>query len=757
VTVPRPFALIRTKDQWCRVAHNATALEGEVVHLAWDETAAAGEQPEPQPAPLVGAGLAFDAHCRLYHSLPEDGQVERLLWAAEDPLRIERRQAATFDLFASAAAPDLGDFASVEEMSKALVEPIGLAVDDGERLFVADAGGRCILIYDLFDRRLLRRVPLNARPLDMAAHGHSVYALLDSPTGLLKLNARNEVWSLPLPVPLPGLTRPTRIAISPSGEIFLLDAAGTDQARVVSVLRPDRAFKAEFATDIEFLGGGTNAPGEDCEGDILVIARRRGEDFLRSCLSQFPPIKMLPLKGRDYDGRGIVRTPDGRIGFWTDKGFRHGVPARLRYVPVGRVTTFRLDSGEFHTVWGRLFLDACIPRETEIRVHCVATDEPPESATLERTPPSNIPEPVVMRPDLSPPMPALVLAPKPGEVRQPLHRRETGRELPWARRAEKDPFETYEAPVLAEPGRYLWVTLELRGNTRLSPRVRSLRAEYPTHDYLRRLPKTFLRDDEVASFLRRYLAVFEGTLGEFEARSDARLALIDPRSAPPELLPWLAGFLGLVLDERWPVHVSRTMIREAAWLFRMRGTVPGLRRFLEIYLTPFMESDTQTKATMKVILIEKFRLRGMGGALVGESSQFTSNSVLGAGFRVGGAVGDEETNVLSGTIEDAFDTHAHRFSVVIPAVLSAEQLDVVRHILEVHRPAHTLFDVCTLDAGMRIGRGLNVGLTSIIGGGAGFSTLQLGSSLLGRDAIVGRPEPGTHIGSSRLGADSRVG
>ncbi|HEV7374860.1 MAG TPA: phage tail protein [Pyrinomonadaceae bacterium] len=740
VTVPRPFALIRTEDQWRRVAHDSTALEGEVVRLAWGEDA-----PDPQPAPPIGAGLAFDAHCRLYHSLPEDGQVERLLWAAEDPLRIELRQADTFDLFASEAHPSLGDFVPVEEMSRALLEPIGLAVDDGDRLFVAEAGGRCILIYDLWDRRLLRRVSLNARPLDMAAHGHSVYALLDSPTGLLQLNARNEVWSLPLPVPLPGLTQPTRIAISASGEIFLLDAAGTEQARVVPVLRPDRSFKAAFATDIEFLTGDAGASGEDAKSSVMVIARRPGEDFLRQRLGPSSREEMPPLKGRDYDGRGIVCTPDGRIGFWTKKGFRHAVPARVRYVPVGRVTTFRLDSGEFHTVWGRLFLDACIPRDTEIRAHCITTDEPPESATLERTPPSNTATMTVPRPDLSPPMPALTLVPKAGEVRQRLHRRETGRELPWARHAENDPFETYEAPVLADPGRYLWVTLELRGNTRLSPRIRSLRVEYPTHDYLRRLPKTFVRDDEVASFLRRYLAVFEGTLGEFEARSDARLALIDPRSTPPELLPWLAGFLGLVLDERWPVNVSRTMIQEAAWLFRMRGTVRGLTRFLEIY--------TGTK----VILIEKFRLRGMGGVTVGESAQFTSNSVLGAGFRVGGAVGDDETNVLSGTIEDAFDTHAHRFSVIIPAMLSAEQLEVVRHILEVHRPAHTLFDVCTLDAGVRIGRGLNVGLTSIIGGGAGFSRLQLGNSLLGRDAIIGRPETGTHIGGSRLGTDSRVG
>lgn len=745
MAVPRPFALVRTEDQWRRAAHDATALEGEVVHLAWEDEEKEGERPAPPDKPKIVAGLAFDAHCRLYHSLPEDGQVERVMWAAEDPLSIERRKAEPLDLFEPQASPGLGDFEPVKETKGALAEPVGLAVDDGDRLFVAESRGRSILIYDLFTRRLLRRIAVGARALDLAAHGGHVYALLDAPAGLLKLSARTEAWSVPLPAPLPGLVRPTRLALSPAGEIFLLDEGGTDRARVVPALRPDQSFDTPFATDIEFLAGDGDSADERTD-TILVVARGPGEDFLRFRFGPSGRDKMTRLKARGYDGRGIVVTPDERIGYWTDKGFRNAVPARPRYVRVGRVTSFRLDSGEFHTVWGRLFIDACIPRDTEVRAHCVAADEPPEGVTLARTPPANISTMTIVRPDLSPPLPPLSLVPKAGEVRQTFHRRETGCELPWVRRAVADPFETYEAPVMAGPGRYLWVTLELRGNTRFSPRVRAIRAEYPSHDYLRRLPKTFSRDDEAASFLRRYLAVFEGALGEFEARSDARHVLVDPRSTPPELLPWLASFLGLVLDERWPEDVRRQVIAEVACLFRFRGTVRGLTRFLELY--------TKTK----VIIIEKFRVRGMGGAIVGESAELSSNSVLGAGFRVGGAVGSDQTTVLDGTIEDAFETHAHRFSVIVPAVLSAEQLDVVRHILEVHRPAHTLFDLCTLDAGMRVGRGLHVGLNSIIGRSAGFRSLQLGgASWVGRDTIIGRPETGGHVGSTRLGADSRVG
>jgi phage tail-like protein len=700
--------------------------------------------------PPLGAGLAFDSHCRLYRSVPDEGRVERLLWASEDPLQLSS-PSTPLDLFESEVEQPLGDFTPVAEATGALVEPRGLAVDEEDRLFIAETGARRVVIYDLWSRRLLHRVSVNGKPLDIVAHGRTVFVLLSAPSGLLRFEARTAPQAVPLPA---GILAPARLAMAPNGELFVLDQAGGPNARVVPLKRPTESLTVAFATDIEFQprsavaataldAGASLAPSE--QETILVVARRPKEDFLRFRLSATEVAEIPPLKGRDYDGGGIVLTPDQRIGFWTARGFRHAVSARLKYAPEGRVTSFRLDSGEFHTTWGRLFLDACIPKDTAIRVYCVATDEPPDEPTLPRTPPANLATMTITRPDLSPPMPPLSFVAQADEVTHLLHRRETGREMPWARHAEDDPFETYEAPILAEAGRYLWVTLELYGNTRATPRLQAVRAEYPSHDYLRRIPKTFSRDDQMASFLQRYLTLFSGVLEELEGKADARSALIDARSAPAEILPWLASFLGLVLDERWPTATRRALIEEATWLFRFRGTIPGLTRFLEIY------------TGVRVIIIEKFRARGLGGAILGDPSGLTSSSVLGAGFRIGGAVGEAESTMMNGDVSDAFETHAHRFSVIIPAVLDAEQLAVVDHILAMHRPAHTLVDVCTVGAGMRVGRGLHVGLTSVIGRTGGFISLQLGNTLLGRNAIVGRPEAGTRLGSSLLGGDSRVG
>lgn len=58
----------------------------------------------------------------------------------------------------------------------------------------------------------------------------------------------------------------------------------------------------------------------------------------------------------------------------------------------------------------------------------------------------------------------------------------------------------------------------------------------------------------------------------------------DPQGeAPSEFLPWLAGWMALTIDEEWDESKVRNCLAEAVELYRRRGTVDGLGRFLEIY------------------------------------------------------------------------------------------------------------------------------------------------------------------------------
>ncbi len=727
MSAPRPFALLSTADQWRRAAFQNTALEDNVVQLAWIDTESAGSS---GGSPPVGAGLAFDCECRLYHSIPEGNRIDRILWAQGDPLRPSATPPESYDLFGPGEPVHYGEFGSTTGPAPPVSDPRGICVDSEDRLFIAEYGNRRIIVFDLFGSRLVRAVPCGGNPASLAVSDLEVCAAIENPMGLVRLDAYRDPVAITLPS---AYQSPVRLAFTPDGKLWILSAAGTAAASVFPLHNPSQSLSVPFATDLAFL--------DDPTGNILVVARMPGDDFLRYLISETASDEMPPLTATLYDGRGIVVTPSGRIGYWTPKGLRNAVAARLRYLDKGRVTTFQLDCGEFFTTWGRIFIDACIPAGTDLRVNCIATDDPPDGAVLARTPPANVGVMVVPRPDLSPPMIPLTYVP--ATVSDPVYRRDTGPETPWVRFAANDNFRTYEAPIQSDPGRYLWVTVELSGNTRATPRLRAIRAEYPWHDYLRKLPRTFSRDARAASFLLRYLGTFEGELNDWQGRSDARRTLIESTSSQDEILPWLAGFVGLTLDERWSVAVRRQLIAAAVWLFRFRGTIPGLLRFLEICTGG------------PVAIVEDYRLRGGGGAVLGDTT--TNSSILGAGFQIGGAVGDNTLDPISDTGGDAFETHAHRFTVLIQSALSQDQQDMVQHLLDVHRPAHTVVEVCTLGAGMRVGRGLLVGLTSIIGPTGGFKKLQVGGSLLGRATVLGQALAGTVPGATRLGRDSQVG
>jgi phage tail-like protein len=86
------------------------------------------------------------------------------------------------------------------------------------------------------------------------------------------------------------------------------------------------------------------------------------------------------------------------------------------------------------------------------------------------------------------------------------------------------------------------------------------------------LPGLYQDDDLV----QRLCAALDEVLAPVVTDLDCLDAYLDPGTTPADLLHWLAGWVGVVLDdtppERW-----RHVVRSAAALHRRRGTVGGLR------------------------------------------------------------------------------------------------------------------------------------------------------------------------------------
>ncbi len=161
------------------------------------------------------------------------------------------------------------------------------------------------------------------------------------------------------------------------------------------------------------------------------------------------------------------------------------------------------------------------------------------------------------------------------------------------------------------------------------------------------LPSVYREDP----MMGRFLLIFESVLNPIENTVDNLALYFDPRLTPESLLPWLASWVDLALDPGWPLERRRELVRNAAWLYRWRGTRRGLSEYLRIY----------TGVLPQII-------EYIPGMILDGKTQLGVNTVLGS----------------SGT--------GHHFTVILEIKgIENINLRVVRKIIENQKPAHTVY------------------------------------------------------------------
>ncbi|HEV2344692.1 MAG TPA: phage tail protein [Actinocrinis sp.] len=92
------------------------------------------------------------------------------------------------------------------------------------------------------------------------------------------------------------------------------------------------------------------------------------------------------------------------------------------------------------------------------------------------------------------------------------------------------------------------------------------------------LPAVF-QEDPVAM---AWTAALDDVLAPAISALDCLAAYADPLLAPEDFVGWLAGWVGTVLDENWPLERQRATVAHSVRLYRTRGTVEGLRALIEL-------------------------------------------------------------------------------------------------------------------------------------------------------------------------------
>ncbi len=101
------------------------------------------------------------------------------------------------------------------------------------------------------------------------------------------------------------------------------------------------------------------------------------------------------------------------------------------------------------------------------------------------------------------------------------------------------------------------------------------------------LPAVFQEDD----FCQRMMAALDEVLAPAFATLDCFDSYLDAQLAPPDFVDWLAAWVGIDIDETWTLERLRDLIRNAATLYRIRGTAAGLAAHVRLYtgVTPEIE------------------------------------------------------------------------------------------------------------------------------------------------------------------------
>ena len=528
---------------------------------------------------------------------------------------------------------------------------------------------------------------------------------------------------------VPPLVEPVDVAVSPAGLIYVADRAGGRIAIFSAGMKPLTAFATAAAPDPHLPPGHALAQPiavfVDAEGDILVAdarlprLQRYAPDTTRLADVELRTL-VAPLQGGDI-ARGALdcaygdRVPRFLVGNCgpcatsaADGGARLAEVHRAlrllaltlgrRFETEGEFISRALDSGRTGTPWHRV--------EVEL-----ADDSPSGARVLVETLTSDNPAPATPTWD----------AP----------RDQNRVAIPFS-------LDRPEQLVQSPPGRYMWLRVILQtddGNA--TPSVRAIRAFYPRVSYLDLLPMAYRRDPESALFLEHFLALFEHVFTGIEDRYLEFSRDLNPEAAPREVIDWLAALIDLAFDPSWPIERRRALVGEAMSLYRTRGTIAGIERYVEIY------------TGIRPAIVESFLERPERPSFLGRPG-----SVLGCGLPILGVC----SSLATMPDADLWARFAHRFTiyVYVSDVCDAEvTLRAVDRIVEVNKPAHTAHRSQAIFPDARLGVQSRVGLDFLLGAAVAARTRlgegsdqraigngrEGGAGVLGIDTVLGARRP----------------
>jgi phage tail-like protein len=612
-------------------------------------------------------------------------------------LHLDENEILIYDLCADIPAPikQIGGFGTE---SRRLHAPHGIAISHSGDLYISDTHNHRVQVFSvkgLVLRSVWGKVDGNGLPIEGSKRGEfnlhcdlaidsddNIYVVDKGNHRVQKFNKAGEYLGEFGKVGITNeaqLSNPEHIAIDASDQIYVAD---------------DKDFVRKFSSQGDYLSA-------------IYLVEEVSDSFTKPALTvdragrihfkiRFP--KYLFFSDEEPDVKSSVRMQachevldgvipgifyqDGKLIVGTD-AIPEPVEEAVEYVPEGTIYTGPLDSLTYKCPWHKIELDADIPEGTSLEVRTYTSELKKE------------PHEVVALPDSF-----------------------------WL----TNQVNAEEFLIQSPPGRFLCLRISLKSNLKATPFIKSIRIYYPRQSYLQFLPKVYQEDPTSKLFLERFLSLFEHFFSEFEDKITYIARYFNPDSVEIKLLPWLASWLSLTLDDNWPEEKRRELIKRAHQFFNMRGTLRGLQELLKLYTGE------------KLPILEHFNMRRW--LILGDDAILGCNSLL---WGVEGALGQGaklegfQLHDTGAHCEDPLSVHSHKFSLFVPSSLCNTEVKErsIKRIVDLWKPAHTKYFFCKVEPKFRVGLQSMIGVNTILGK---YPLAILGTiSSLGKNSILAEP------------------
>lgn len=132
-------------------------------------------------------------------------------------------------------------------------------------------------------------------------------------------------------------------------------------------------------------------------------------------------------------------------------------------------------------------------------------------------------------------------------------------------------------------GRYMWMIIHLKMQGDNNPEISRIKLVFPKKSLITFLPDVYQEYKKSASFLERYLEIFETMYSDINHKIENISEYLDPDSTPKEFLEWLAEWISVEDTFLWNEEQLRYLLKNALRLYKIRGTRKYLEEMIKLY------------------------------------------------------------------------------------------------------------------------------------------------------------------------------